>query len=346
MTSSTSMGPFGVTIAATGRYVPERVLSNADLEKMMDTSDEWIVQRTGIRERRIASEGESVSTMAAEAVANALRNAGLTAADLDMLVLATVGAEMGCPSASCLVLDHLDKRHGLGRGTGGAFDLTAACSGFVYGLNIAHELVRGGAYGTVAVIGAEHLTATQEYTTRGRGTAILFGDGGGSVILRRSDDASKGILAQTMHADGSRWQDLYIPEEEPRDFPGKRREPGDELPVSIMRMNGRGVFRFAVGTFADVIAQTLEKAKISADEVDHFVCHQSNVRILDAARERFGIPPEKMAVNIDRIGNTSAASVPILFDELTAAGKVREGQKVMFVAFGGGLTWTASLWQL
>lgn len=341
-----SLRNVGVEIVSSGSYLPERTLSNRDLERVMDTTDDWIVQRTGIRERRIAGAGETVSTMAAQAVARAIRHAGVTAADLDMLILATVGAEMGCPSSACLVLDLLDREHGLGKGSAGAFDLTAACSGFVYGLNIAHELVRGGAYRTIAVVGAEHLTKTQEYSTRGRGTSILFGDGAGAVVLRATQDTGRGALAQAMHADGSRWGDLFIPEAEPRDFPGGVREEGDELPLHLMRMNGRGVFKFAVGTFQQVIEETLAKAGVAAGEVDFFVCHQSNVRILEAARDRFGIRPDQMPVNIDRVGNTSAASVPLLFDELWSSGRVHAGQKVMFVAFGGGLTWTASLWQL
>ncbi len=332
--------PVGVRVAGTASYLPERVLANSDLEKLMDTSDEWIVQRTGVHTRFIAADDENVVTMGAAALRRALDASGLKANELDLLVMATVGAPMGCPSAACQILAQVAETHG--STNAGAFDLTAACSGFVYGLNIAHDLVRGGAYRTVAVIGAEHLSATQEYTTRGRGTAIIFGDGAGAAVIRATDDTTKGVLAQTMHSNGERWHDLFIPRHE-RDFPeGEERSP---LPLGIMRMNGRGVFKFAVGTFSELIQQTLDKAGLTADEVDHFVCHQSNVRILDAARERFGIPQEKMPVNIDRLGNTSAASVPLLFDEMMKAGRVQEGQKVMFVAFGGGLTWTSSLWQ-
>ncbi|MEM1184404.1 MAG: beta-ketoacyl-ACP synthase III [Planctomycetota bacterium] len=330
----------GVRIAATARYLPERVLSNADLEKVMDTSDEWIVQRTGVKERRIAADDENVVTMAADALAPALDAAGVELGELDLLILATVGAPMTCPSAACQVLGRLSESSG--PTTAGAFDLTAACSGFVYGLNIAHDMIRGGAYKNIAVVGAEQLSNTQEYSTRGRGTAIIFGDGAGAAVLRATDDTSKGVVAQSMHSNGSRWHDLFIPLRD-SDYP-EGVEQG-ELPHGLMRMNGRGVFKFAVGTFSDLIAQTLEKAGVAADEVDHFICHQSNVRILEAARDRFGIPEHKMPMNIGEIGNTSAASVPILFDGLSASGKVEDGQKVMFVAFGGGLTWTSSLWQ-
>ncbi|MEM7756213.1 MAG: 3-oxoacyl-[acyl-carrier-protein] synthase III C-terminal domain-containing protein [Planctomycetota bacterium] len=162
-------------------------------------------------------------------------------------------------------------------------------------------------------------------------------------MLRATDDTSKGVIAQSMHSNGSRWHDLYIPQLE-RDHPEGRER--DEQPNGLMRMNGRGVFKFAVGTFSDLIQETLDKAGLSAGDIDHFVCHQSNVRILEAARDRFGVPPEKMPINIDKVGNTSSASVPLVYDSLVASGKVEDGQKVMFVAFGGGLTWTSSLWQL
>lgn len=336
--------PLGVEIIATARELPEKVLSNADLERMMDTSDEWIVQRTGVRERRICSEGENTVTMATAALKRALQRANLKPSDLDVFIMATVGAPMTCPSAACMVLGALGDDPEMGPTNAGAFDMTAACSGFVYSLNLAHDLIKGGSYRTIAVVGAEQLTKMQEYTTRGRGTAIIFGDAAGCAILRGTDDDTKGVIAQTMHADGARWRDLYIPNDEsdiPEDHPTT-----DDYPLTLMRMNGRGVFKFAVGTFSDLIQQTLDKAGITAAEVDHFICHQSNVRILEAARDRFGVPPEKMPVNIDRVGNTSAASVPVLFDELMEQGKVEPGQTVMFVAFGGGLTWTSSLWRV
>lgn len=335
--------PRGVRLAATAHYLPEKVLTNADLEKVMDTSDDWIVQRTGVRERRVCAPGESVREMSREVLKSLLRNGGLPIADLDLLIIATVGSSMACPSTACQVLGDLAVDPGFGPTGAGAFDITVACSGFTYGVNIAHDLIKGGQYRHIAVIGVEHLTRMVEYSTRGRGIAILFGDGAGGVLLGATDDPRKGILAQTMRSDGARWPELFIPRHE-EDFPPEVER--DELPLGIMRMNGKAVFRFAVGTFSDLIGETLERAGLKPEDVDHFVCHQSNVRILEAARERFGIPPEKMAVNIDKFGNTSAASVPILLDQLTRAGTIREGQRVMLVAFGAGLTWTSSLWQL
>jgi 3-oxoacyl-[acyl-carrier-protein] synthase III len=329
----------GVRIAGTGSALPERRLTNADLEKVMDTSDEWIYQRTGIRERRIidASKGEGCTSLSTAAVQRALADAGLKATDLDFIILSTVSMEMTCPSTSCRIAELI------GAGTAGAMDLTAACCGWVYGLNVAHDLIRGGSYNTIAVIGCDVLTPLMEYTNEWRGTAILFGDAAGAAILKATDDASKGLIAQSMHSDGSGWKHLYIPRKA-RDFPPEVDPAGK--PMGKMYMAGREVFKFAVGTFSDLIAQTLEKAGLKAEDVDHYICHQSNARILEAARERFGIPPEKMYVNIDRIGNTSAGSVPLCLDELRAAGRVKEGQVVMFVAFGGGLTWAASLWQI
>jgi len=336
----------GVRIRSTARYLPDRVLSNADLERMMDTSDEWITQRTGVSERRIARDDETARTMATEALRSAMTGAGMKGADLDLLIIGTVGMDMCCPSAACQVLGDLSEDEEIGMCNAGAFDVSAACCGFVYGLNMAHELLRSGAYRTAAVIGAEKLSATQQYDTAGRGTAIIFGDGAGCAILEATSDTTKGCLAQAMRSNGSRWGDLYIPRDEARDFPKGHRDPGDDLDLHLMRMNGRAVFKFAVGTFQDLIAETLEKACVSADDVDLFICHQSNVRILDAARDRFGIAPEKMPVNIDRYGNTSAASVPILLSELEERGRIREGGLVMFVAFGAGLTWSSSLWRV
>ncbi len=329
----------GVRIAGSGSYLPDRRVTNADLEKVMDTTDEWIVQRTGIRERRIIDrdKGETTRTICTAALQRALADAKMQATDLDLIIVATVSMEMACPSTACRVAETI------GAGNAGAFDLTAACCGFVYSLNIAHELIRGGTYGTIGVIGCDVLTPVVEYSTAGRGCAILFGDAAGAAVVRATDDLDKGILAQAMHSDGKGWKHLYIPRRL-EDFP-----PGvdpDPKKLGLMQMNGREVFKFAVITFCDLIAETLEKAGLKADDVDHFICHQSNARILEAARERFGIPHEKLYVNIDRVGNTSAGSVPLCFDELKMSGRVKEGQVVMFVAFGGGLTWASSLWQL
>lgn len=341
MSSGTNTGrrPVGVRIAGTGSALPSRRLTNTDLEKMMETSDEWIVQRTGIRERRIMDreKGESTSQLAADALKLALADARLTAADLDLIIVATMTAEMSCPASASLVANLV------GAGDCGAFDLTAACSGFVYGLNVAHDLIKGGAYRTIGLIGADALSTLMRYDNLGRSTAIIFGDAAGAAIIRATDDTSKGILAQSMHSDGKGWKEIYVPRCE-QDFP-----PGvefDENKIEHVQMNGASVFKFAVGTFPELIQQTLDEAKVAAADVDMYVCHQSNQRILTAARERFGLPEDKLYINIDRFGNTVAASVPLCLDELRRSGRIRDGHKVMFVAFGGGLTWGSSLWQL
>jgi len=340
MSGSTS---YGVRIAGTAHYVPERVVTNADLEKWMDTSDEWIVKRTGVHKRHFCAEGESTRDMTFEVLKKLLRQSGIKPADLDLFIVATVGSRMSCPSTACQILGDLAADPEFGPTDAGAFDITVACSGFTYGLNMAHDLIRGGQYKNIVVIGAEHLSKFIEMTTIGRGTAIIFGDGAGGVLVQRSDDPEQGIMSQLMRSDGSKWEELYIPRDQD-DVP----EPthNAELPIGLMRMNGRAIFKFAVGTFGDLIQETLDKAGLKADDVDHYICHQSNVRILDACRDRFGLPADKLPINIDRLGNTSAASVPILFDEQMKAGRIKPGQTVMFVAFGAGLTWTSSLWRL
>lgn len=329
----------GVRFAGSGSALPERALTNADLERLMDTTDDWILQRTGIRERRVVDRaaGESVSSLGAAALCRALESARMEASELDLLIVATMTPESSCPPTACRVASLI------GAGTIGAWDVSAACCGFVFSLNNAYGLIRSGQCRSIAVIGADTISRHMSYDDAGRGTAILFGDAAGAVILRATDDASRGLIAQAMHSDGGRWADLYI-SETVHDFP-EGHEP-DERRISRVQMNGKAVFKFAVGTFQEVIGRTLDRAGLTPEEVDHFVCHQSNARILQAARERFGLPAEKLHVNIDRYGNTVAASVPLCLDELWKAGRVREGQRVMFVAFGGGLTWGTSLWQM
>ncbi|MCB9840934.1 MAG: ketoacyl-ACP synthase III [Phycisphaeraceae bacterium] len=329
----------GVTIAGTGLAVPQKRLTNQDLERLMDTSDEWIVQRTGIRQRHVCdfSRGESTYTIAAAALRNACDDAKIDPATLDLVLVATMSMESTCPPSACRVAAALGTRNA------GAFDLSAACCGFVFGLNTAYGLMRSGQYRRVGLVGADTLSRFMDYSNAGRSTAILFGDGAGAAILTATDDPTKGVIAQAMHSDGARFGDLYIPEDE-RGYPeGVEHDPAM---VHRVQMNGQGVFKFAVGTFPDVIAQTLDKAGLAAGDVDMYVCHQSNARILDAARKRFGLAEDRLYVNIDRYANTVAASVPLCLHELRAAGRVRAGHKVMFVGFGGGLTWGTSLWQL
>ncbi|MFG0257764.1 MAG: beta-ketoacyl-ACP synthase III [Phycisphaerales bacterium JB043] len=329
----------GVRIAGTGLGLPPEVLSNSDLESLMETSDEWIRQRTGVIERRRSDpyKKESATYLAAEALTNALKDASLEPSELDLIIIATVSMEMTCPSTACRVGDLI------GAGTTGGYDLTAACCGFVFGMNSAYSLIRSGAYKTIGVVGVDVLSEFIEYNTHGRGTAIIFGDGAGAAVFTATDDATKGVIAQKMYGDGSKWRDLYIPRKE-RDYP----ETGhpQEHKNGLMIMHGKEVFRFAVKTFPQIIQETLDEAGLSSDDISMFICHQSNARILEAARERFGLPEEKLYVNIDRFGNTSAGSVPICLHELRTQGRLQEGELVMFVAFGGGLTWGSSLWRI
>lgn len=327
----------GVRIAGTGCAYPEGRLTNADFTRMVDTSDEWIVQRTGIHERRKCdiTKGESATPLCTLALQRALADARMDPKELDLVIVGTVTGEMMCPSTACRVAANV------GAAGAAAFDVTAACCGFVYSLNIGHDLIRAGAFRNVAVLGCDVMSETMDYTNRN--VCVLFGDAGGAAILRATDDVSRGVIASGMHADGSGWRDLYIPRRE--------RDVANEEDHSIFKpdklmMRGREVYKFAVGTFPRLIEQTLEKAGITAMDVDMYVCHQSNARMLEAARERLGIPAEKLYMNIDRFGNCSAGSVPVCFDELRKAGKCQEGDLVMFVAFGGGLTWASSLWRM
>lgn len=328
----------GVAITGTGSALPKRLVTNADLEEVMETTDEWIIKRTGIRERHVHDRdaGESSASMAVEASKRALEAAGVTPEDLDMIVVATMTPDMPTPSVSCIVADTL------GAGRIAAFDLNAACSGFVYALNAAHALMVGGGYRQCLVIGADCVTRHCDFSTFGRGQSILFGDAAGACVLSATDNTSKGLIAQAMHSDGGGAKHLYIPTRE-GDF--YDHTEFDERKINNVLMHGPGIFKFAVSTFPKLISQTLEKAGLKPEDIDHYMCHQSNARILAAARDRFGLPQEKLFVNIDRFGNTVGASVPLILDEQTRAGLVKPGQKVMFLAFGAGLTWASSLWQ-
>lgn len=327
----------GVRLIGTGHHVPDQTVSNNDLERFMDTSDEWITQRTGIRSRHICDpeKGESTTWLCTLALRSALDDAGIAADSLDLVIIATVTAEMACPSTACRVSANV------GAVNAGAFDLVAACSGFVYSLNVAHDMIRAGTAKRVAVVGCDVMSRLIDYSNRA--VSVLFGDSAGAVIIEGCDDPTKGLLANRLRSDGSRWQDLYIPRtlhDLPRDV-----DPA-EIRLNSLQMNGREVYKFAVGTFTDLIAETLDAAGLLPTDIDQYICHQSNARMLESARKRFGIPEEKMYINIDRYGNCSAGSVPVALNELRRAGQCREGQRIMMIAFGGGLTWSSSLWQL
>lgn len=336
---STSGRLSGVLIAGVGSALPARVVTNRDLEGMMDTSDEWIVQRTGIRERRIRNPeaGETTASLATEASRRALEMAGLEGSEVDLIVCGTMTPDMPTPGVSCMIADEL------GAGQIAAMDISAACSGFVYSVNVAHALMAANGYRNALVIGADCITRFCDFSTYGRSVSVLFGDAAGACVLRASDDGSKGLIASAMHSDGGGAKHLYIPTSAGDLGQGA---DADGRKLGCIQMNGAAVFKFAVGTFPQLIAKTLEKAGLGPEDVDHYVCHQSNARILAAARDRFGLPEEKLCVNIDRFGNTVAASVPLILDQQTRAGNIKSGQRVMMLAFGAGLTWASSLWQL
>ncbi len=326
----------GVRIAGTGSCLPSRTLTNADFEKLVDTTDEWIFQRTGIRQRQVCNpETEGCFTLSRDALSRALEMAGMTGKDLDLVIVATVSGEMPCPSTACRVAA------AIGATPAPAFDLQAACSGFVYALNVAEALIRSGRFRSVGVVGCDIMSSIVDYTDRT--VSILFGDAAGSVVLVRDDSPSRGCLYQAMGADGGGWNALYLPKRMQEVPPDDVNNP---IRLGYLRMNGKEVFRFAVTKFREVIEDALRNTGLTPETVSQVVCHQSNIRIIDAAREKIGIPPEKVYVNIDRCGNSSSGSVGLCFDELNRAGKIKPNDAVVLVAFGGGLTWASSVWRI
>ncbi len=329
--------PCGVRIAGCGSAVPDKRLTNADLAAIVETSDEWIRQRTGIQERRVLDpeRGETQLWLATQGLQNALSDAGMCGSDLDLIIHASVTSEMTCPSNACRIAASV------GAEPAGAFDLVAACSGFVYAMNVADSLIRTGRYGSIGVIGCDAMTTAVDLTDRT--VSILFGDAAGAAILVRDDDPNRGCMYQTLNADGRTWPSLFIPRNE-SDLPPDREDSGARL--GTLRMDGREVYKFAVGKFREVIEDALRSTGLAVDDISQFVCHQSNIRIIESAMDKIGLPPEKVYVNIDRYGNSSAGSVGLCLDELWKAGKINEGETVVLVAFGGGLTWASSVWNV
>jgi 3-oxoacyl-[acyl-carrier-protein] synthase-3 len=321
------MSQYGAIIAGTGSFVPEKRLTNDDLSKMVDTNDEWIVQRTGIRERRVVSEGESTATLATAAARKALEAAGIEPKDLDLIVCGTISGEMVFPSTACFVAA------ALGLNSTPAFDISAACSGFLYTLQTGVSFIKSGLYRNVLVIGAETLSRLTDYTDRG--SCILFGDGAGALVLQRSPDPTRGVIYSSLHADGHGWEMLCCK-------PGSRHPIGEALLAErnqYMKIRGREVYKFAVQRFEELIEDALRKCELKPEDVSLIVPHQVNQRIIDSAMHKLGLGMEKAYVNIDKYGNTSAASIPIAFDEAVRAGKINPGDVIVMVAFGAGLTW-------
>ena len=310
--------------------VPDRVLTNVELTTMVDTSEEWILQRTGIAERRIAGEGETTSTLSLRAARNALEVADMDPARLDLIIVATVTPDFGFPATACLVQD------ALGAKEAGAFDLSAGCTGFVYGLALAADLVAGGRYQNALVIGAETLSRITDYSDRT--TCILFGDGAGAVVLQASD-APGGVLSSELGADGSGGELLILPG-------GGSVHPATTESVTrrlhFIQMQGRQVFRFATRVMAEASRKALDRAELQIEDVTLFVPHQANDRILQAAARGLGIAEERMFSNLARYGNTSSASIPIALCEAIGQGKIKRDDLIVCVGFGAGLTWAAA----
>jgi len=311
-----------------GSYLPEQVVTNAQLAARIDTSDEWIVQRTGIRERHIAAEGEFTSHLALKAAQAALADAGVDAQSIDLIVLATSTPDNTFPASAVAV------QHGLGINHGAAFDLQAVCSGFVFGLATADNFLRTGAFKRALVIGAETFSRILDWTDRG--TCVLFGDGAGAVVMEAQEQPGtrqdRGLLTAHLRSDGRHKQKLYVDG-----------GPSSTGTVGHLRMEGKEVFKFAVGAITDVIKDVFADTGYTAADIDWFVPHQANKRIIDGSAHKLGIAPEKVVTTVDRHGNTSAASIPLALDVAVKDGRVKRGDLVLLEAMGGGVTWGAAL---
>jgi 3-oxoacyl-[acyl-carrier-protein] synthase-3 len=323
-------------ILGVGRYLPEKRVTNFDFEKMFDTSDEWIQQRTGIVERRFADEGVYCSDLALEASRAALESAGMEAADVDFIIFATLSPDHHFPGSGC----YLQKK--LGISEIGCMDIRNQCSGFLYSLAVADAFVRVGMYERILVVGAEVHSSALNFTNEGRDVAVLFGDGAGAVVVGPSEDPSRGILSTHLHADGKYADMLKLEIWDISKKPyitAKTLEEGRIWP----KMKGKEVFKMAVTKMPEVIEEALEANNLKIDDIDMFVPHQANLRINQFTAARLGVPEEKFFSNIHRYGNTTAGSIPIALSELVEQGSIREGSLVMLVAFGSGFTWGASV---
>jgi 3-oxoacyl-[acyl-carrier-protein] synthase-3 len=324
------------TITAVGHYVPEKILTNADLEKMVDTSDEWIRTRSGIRERHILEQG-ATSDLVIPAVQQVLDNRGISAEEIDLIIVATITPDMTLPTTACIVQDKVGARNAW------AFDLTAACSGFLYALSVGARFIESGVHSKVIVVGADKMSSIIDYTDRN--TCVLFGDAAGAVLLEPTDEKEYGILDQRLYSDGSGGKYLCLK------GGGSLNPPTHETVDKKMHyvfQDGKSVFKSAVVGMADVAAEILERNHLSGDDIAWLVPHQANLRIIDATAQRMGIAHNKVMINIDRFGNTTAATIPLCLSEWWKSGQLKRGQKIVLAAFGAGYTWGAMLvhWSL
>jgi 3-oxoacyl-[acyl-carrier-protein] synthase-3 len=316
---------YPVTITGLGCHVPERVLSNADLERLVDTSDEWIMTRTGIRERRIAAEDEALTDIALPACRRALETAGVEPADLDLIIVATVTPDMAFPASAALIADQL------GSADAAAYDLSAGCTGFMYAVAQAYGMIAAGLVERALVVGADVLSKILDWEDRS--TLVLFGDGAGAVVLERSRNGG-GFLGFELGAEGAGGVHLWLPGSGSRAF---------SEPEKFVKMNGREVFKFATRVLVSSAEKVLEECGRTVDDVDLYVPHQANVRIIDHATRKLGFPAEKVVVNVDRYGNTSSGSIPLALADAAADGRLRQGDLVLMTGMGAGLTWGSAL---
>jgi 3-oxoacyl-[acyl-carrier-protein] synthase-3 len=325
--------PRTCAVAGVGSYVPEKILTNADLEKMVDTTDEWITTRTGIKQRRIAKDCECTSDMAAKAATTALQRAGVSAAEVDLIIVATITPDMLFPSTACLV------QQKIGAKRAAAFDIEAACSGFIYALEIAQQFIASHTYNTILVIGAEKLSSIIDW--KDRNTCVLFGDGAGAAVLQSRDD-THGLLTACMGADGSKGDLLSMPA-------GGSRQPATLESVKnrlhYLRMDGKETFKSAVNAMYSAAQEALRRCEVDITQIKMIIPHQANRRIIDAVAERLGANQDQVFINLHKYGNTSAASVAIALDEAVQTGRIQRGDLILLVVFGAGLTWGAAVIQ-
>jgi 3-oxoacyl-[acyl-carrier-protein] synthase-3 len=322
-------------ITGCGSFVPAKILTNEDLSQMVDTSDEWIVTRTGIKVRHVTTDEETTAYLATEAAKRALEYAQYNGEDVELIVVATITPEMVFPSTACFV------QQAIGAKKAWAFDVAAACSGFVYSLHMVQQMMENGRLNSALVIGAETLTKITNW--KDRTSCILFGDGAGAVLLQRKQDAGRGIIYSTVGADGSYWEALSC-----RAYGSRNpaRKPLEDPDLIFMQIKGREVYQQAVRRIVEAVTDCLNHCNLTLDDINMFISHQMNARIIESAAKRLDLPDEKVFVNIQNYGNTSAASVPIAFDDCVRQGKVKKGDLVLLVAFGAGLTWGANVIEL
>jgi 3-oxoacyl-[acyl-carrier-protein] synthase-3 len=323
---------FGAVITGTGSFTPEKVLTNADLEKMVETTDEWITTRSGIKERRIADKETAASDLSFEATKKAMAEAKIKPEELDLILIGTVTPDYLLPSTACILQDRLGAKNAA------VMDIVAACSGFLYGLSVAQAFIYSGKYKTILVIGVEVLSKITNWNDRN--TCVLFGDGAGAAIVQRTQENNKGLLATYLCGDGSLANLLHIPVGGTRTPLTKENiDKGDQY----IKMEGSEVFKSAVRSMEDAATRALKEANISAEQIDLLIPHQANIRIIEATAKRLKLPMEKVFVNIDKYGNTSAASIPIALDEARKSGRIKPGDITLLVAFGAGFTWGSAV---